>query len=412
MNIKLLFTTILISASTYAQVVLDSIYMQAGYTNESYYSLADGEAANVDNTTWDLAFGTSSFGVDIRINNHTSTKLWVYPGATNAYWSSFSTSDTVGMNNWDSFYNGEEYWDQGALNMSADPANMFDVGWGIYNSTTHQIIGDSIHIIKLSNGDYKKLMIESMIGGVFSFKYADLDGSNEVTATITKSDFTGKNYGFYSLQNNTELDREPLSADWDIVFTKYITEYAPGVPYGVTGVLSNIDISVREALGVDPSTANYLDYTADDRINTIGWDWKRFTGGVYVTKPDTSFFVEDQNMNLWQLIFTKFEGSSTGKIVFSKELKTAAELVEAGNISALHVYPNPASSHATVAFHAYSDQVELNVYNAAGSLVASENLSAAGFVNYNLDLTSLNEGLYYIQLNSAGNQVTEKLIIH
>src|SRR5690606_18082709 len=128
--------------------------------------------------------------------------LWVYPGATNAYWDSFSTSDTVGIGTWPSFYNGEEYWEQGALNMSADASNMFDVGWGIYNTTTHQILGDSIHIIKLSNGDFKKLMIESMISGVYYFKYADLDGSNEVSTTITKSDFAGKNYGFYSIQNN------------------------------------------------------------------------------------------------------------------------------------------------------------------------------------------------------------------
>ena len=80
-----------------------------------------------------------------------------------------------------------------------------------------------MHIIKLSNGDYKKLQMIKLSSGVYDFKYANIDGSNEVITNVSKSNYTSKNFGYYSLTNETELDREPDSDSWHILFTKYVS---------------------------------------------------------------------------------------------------------------------------------------------------------------------------------------------
>ena len=236
-----LLLTVLIGAhfTSYSQQVEDSIEMLPGYTNESYYSMENGEQANVDNTNWDLAFDLSGFGASIRTNEHIGTEVYVYPNGTD-----WANVDTTGMA-WNTFHNSETTWAIGALDQSNNPSDPFDLGWGTYNPVTHQITGDSIHIIKLASGDYKKLMIESLASGVYSFKHADLNGANEVSNTVTKGNYTDKNFAYYSITNDVVIDREPANNTWDIVFTKYVGELGPGTYYGVTGVLSNNGVHVR-----------------------------------------------------------------------------------------------------------------------------------------------------------------------
>ena len=53
------FTTLAFGQTT------DMVSLDAGYTNESYYSFANGEVANVDNYDWDLAFELSAWGAGI-----------------------------------------------------------------------------------------------------------------------------------------------------------------------------------------------------------------------------------------------------------------------------------------------------------------------------------------------------------
>ena len=49
-----------------------------------------------------------------------------------------------------------------------------------------------------------------------------LDGTNEINATVDKTNYTDKNFVYFSIDQNIVLDREPISQDWDITFTKYI----------------------------------------------------------------------------------------------------------------------------------------------------------------------------------------------
>lgn len=393
--------------SVSAQQVEDSIEMLPGYTNESFYSMSNDEQANVDNTNWDIAFDLNGFGSSVRSNGHTATVVYVYPNGTD--WASV---DTTGMA-WNPMYNSETTWAVGAFDQSINAADPFDIGWGVYNPVTHAIVGDSLHIVKLASGDYKKVMLESLIGGVYSFKYADLNGSNEVSTTLAKSDFTDKNFGYFSLITDQSINREPTNDSWDIVFTRYIAELGPGVNYPVTGVLANKGVSVREASGINPASAVYTDYAVDSAINAIGWDWKTFnsTSFQYDITPDLSYFVQDQTGNVWHIVFSKFEGSSTGKVVFAKELVSSASIDDLSDVTSFGIYPNPANDFATVVFNSNAASVQLSIVDLSGKQVYQDQLKEQGLVTYTISTTDFNAGSYVVQLITANGITTKKLIV-
>jgi hypothetical protein len=388
----------------------DSIAMGVGYTNESYYSLTNGEQVNIDNTNWDIAFDLSGFGSSVRINEHTGTKVYAYPNGSKADW---ATVDTAGLSTWTNLNNSDKTWKIGAFDRTANPANFTDLGWANYNTTTHQIIGDSIHIIELSNGDFKKLMLESLISGVYSFKYADLNGSNEVSATVTKANYTDKKFAYYSLQTGTALDREPAKDDWDIVFTKYTGELSPGVYYGVTGVLSNDDVQVREASGINPNTAVWSNYTVDSIISVIGYDWKSFNMSTfsYDVESDLSYFIEDKAGALWQLVLTRFDGSATGKVVFTKELISNLGLEAQDAIHSFGVHPNPASDVVSVLYNTSSKDAQVILRDMSGKIVYQESLYGTGFSEHKVDVHNLPKGYYLVSLVTKDGMRNTKLIL-
>ncbi|GAB5417657.1 MAG: hypothetical protein Crog4KO_26430 [Crocinitomicaceae bacterium] len=390
-----------------AQVVDDSITMQMNRTNESFYSMSNGEVANVNNTDWDIAFDLSGFGSSVRSNGHTGTNVWVYPNGT--IWTSV---DTTGMMWDDAYHNSESTWAVGAFDQDADPQNPFDIGWGEYNMVTHVIAGDRIFIVELGTGDFKKLIIEQLASGIYNFRHADLDGSNEVASSITKSDYTAKNFVYYSLTNDQIIDREPTNDSWDIVFTKYMGYLnPPGTFYNVTGVLSNNGVHVRQADGVDPTTADYTNFAVDSVIDVIGHDWKTFNGGTlsYDIAPDLSYFVEDLSGDLWHIVFTRFDLSSSGKVVFSKEKIASANVDEIKDLNAFGIYPNPGKDVATVIFDSDSKAL-LTISNMHGSIVHQESLSS-GFVTHKLTLTKFQSGVYFVNLSTQNGSSSQKLIV-
>lgn len=136
--VGILFTTALINNIS-AQVVNDSVAIEPGYMNQSYYNLQSGEVSNISNNDWDLAFDVSAFGAAIRLNRRIDN-IYVAPIDT-ADWLSL---DTTGYITWDEYSDGYDAWANGALNAPADPEVAEDLGWGLYNTITHATIGNRI----------------------------------------------------------------------------------------------------------------------------------------------------------------------------------------------------------------------------------------------------------------------------
>jgi ABC-type Fe2+-enterobactin transport system substrate-binding protein len=150
----------------------------------------------------------------------------------------------------------------------------------------------------------------------YTFRYSDLDGLNEHTVNLDLAS-NMKNFAYYSIDTNAEVDREPESDKWDILFTKYNT-IIESQNYTVTGVLQNIDVTAQESTDTDPMSKAFPTTGFLTNISTVGSDWKTINMETFqYTIDDTRvFYVQDLNGEVYRIKFKTFEGSGTGNLSF------------------------------------------------------------------------------------------------
>lgn len=415
MKRNLLFLSALISANCLSAQVNETVSMSAGYANDNYYTLEDGNEVSIARDNWDIAFASNGLGgasSTIRINGGMGTNCWLYNNDI-AQWASVDTTNFDWSAN--QLVNADASWTTGAFE-NTTPASAFDLGWGTYNLVTHAVEGDKIFILKLANGAYKKMIVNSLISGVFSFEYANLNGANSVTSSLTKSDYLDKNFGYYSIQNDQTVDREPLSDSWDILFTKYVTDLGGGTYYPVTGVLANKGISVAQVNNVgNVNTASYLNQTFDStNINVLGYDWKSysFATNSYVITDSLVYFIGTRSGDVFKLVFTDFGGGANGDFIFTKEKVFTVGITEAKETTKiLDIYPNPASENLKITFAAKATQTQLSIYDVSGKEVFHKRVQSLGMNQENIDVSNLEKGIYILILTTENSQSTQKIII-
>jgi hypothetical protein len=386
---------------------MDSVSMGEVYANDVYYSFENGEISSVERTNWDIAFYTAQFSDGIIINDGAGIELKVYENGDTTDWNSI---DTTGLSTWPALYNSVDNWEVGAFNRNS--LGHPDYGWGVYNMITHQVVGDSIFIVKYTDDTFKKLWMERKVSteNTFHFKYANLDGSNEINQVINCNDYANKNFVYYSLLDEMILDREPNSDTWDILFTKYNAILENGSPYIVTGALNNINVSGNR---FDMVSNDYSDWSAmpmDTARETVGYDWKSFdfmTG--WTVHDSTVFFVMDISGNVNKLRFTGFEGMSSGKIVFEKSLASPASVSDTKTRMELNIFPNPASDFLKVDLAGEVKWKSISITDLSGKLIYNQEINEIGVITIPTD--KLDAGLYLITAQSEQNIAIQKLII-
>lgn len=397
-----------------AQIITDTVSIGAGYSNQTWYSLQNGVQGTEFKNNWDIAFAVGGYETSIHINSITGTMLWTYPHGDTSAWNNI---DTTGINSWIPQYNSDTTWAIGAFDKGKVSSNPNDVGWGIYNFITHVVTGDSLFVIKLSNGTYKKLWIKNLAGGGYNFQYADLDGANLQTHFLPKSSYAGKNFGYFSLQTNTAIDREPVpSAGWDLLFTQY-TAFVPS-PYTVAGVLSNKGVEVAQVNNVDQNTYNnWPSHTFTTAINEIGYDWKTFSSS-WVIQDSLVYFIKSKSGDIWKLVFNGFGGSVNGNYIFTKEKLSTVGLEDLSGVSpaTISLYPNPASNSGSVTliynFENNFHNAQLNIYDLSGKVVSNERLNNnSGFNTHTIQTANLKSGMYIVSVELDGLRIQQKLII-
>ncbi len=292
--------------------------MSAGYANEVYYSMANGVVQTSPRATWDIAFRTMKRSSSILTNDGAGVVLYTYPKSDTTGW---ATVDTAGLSSWKPMYNDPKDWENGAFSRNAKGHP--DYGWSVYNTITHDLIGDSLFIIKLRDGSFKKLWVVRKYSAldIFKFRFANLDGTGEQVVSEDISSLTATDFSGYSLQNNARVVFQPLKKSWDILFTKYYSVQPDGTPYPVVGVLSNDSVKTKK---FHPVVLTYSDSgpgTWDSTRSSIGWDWKIFDNNSfkYTVVDSTVYFVKPVQGSTCKLYFTGFAGSSTGVTKFNLE---------------------------------------------------------------------------------------------
>lgn len=408
----LFIAALLVGFSAKAQVIAGSVTMGPSYANQVYYKLSNQTTNAYPHASWDIAFlRTSSFGFATRIND--ARNIEVYESGNTASW---ATTDVTQIANWTRLYNSETQWDLGAFDNGSAT-----YGWGEYNPGNHHVTGAVVFVLKYANGTFRKFKIDDFFGG-YTFTYATWSGSAwsaDQTVVLANAANPTNKFNYYSLENNAAVVAEPASADWDLTFTKYKTDYfGDGSMWqDVTGVLHHPDMQVAERVepaGV-PGSISGLTYVED--INTIGYDWKTFnmSNFTYTVQTDKAFYVKYPSGTVYRLAFETFVGSSTGVITFNHQDVTSLLGSETfDNSNTFGVYPNPSvDKKINVVYDLKSaDKNSVAVYNLTGAKVYERQLAGqTGFFTQEMDLGQLNSGVYILQLQSGNQSATKKIVL-
>ena len=407
---------IFISALWLWAVVLQAQESQAistgsGYNQQSFVNLAAGTEHRVANASWDIAFTVAPQDAGVFINESVGSTSGALP--IQAFFTLNEDFNVVlDPSSIEEFplYNRELSWSYGALNEYREVGNPDDFGWGVYNQATQEINGLYVYAIKLRDGSYLKFQIQSLINGVYTFRYAHLDGSGEVTKTISKADHAGKMLAYFSFASGETVDVEP-SGGFDLLFCRYfalLQQGADSVQYLVTGILSAAGVEVAEANHVDPLTVQFPDYadSLSSNLEIIGYDWKFFDLNAFewILPLDLIYFVKTRDDRVWKLRFVEFQGSSTGTAVFEKtDLGIISSVEQPGSpLSEFLVYPNPASNEVNVLYalnNNLTPEVKVQILDASGRTIDQYATRAATGLNvFTIQRDDLHSGMYFIRL--------------
>lgn len=387
---------LLLSSQTHAQQV-DEISIGQGYSNQTYYYLESGKTTQIANDAWDIAFsnvGQTDAGVFINESaSYSATPLKLFLAETTDWEDSIDSSIFTDNK---VLLNKEQNWTEGAFNTIKDDSNPFDFGWGKYNSSTHVITGDRIFVIKLRDESFIKLEISKLNNGEYTFRYANLDGTNEKQGAIQKSLDSDEKLLYFSFTTNEKVS---MPTKHDLVFQRYSTPIMTSdgqvVDYTVTGVLLGVDTKVAVAKDVNVNTVNESDYQDQytDLVSAIGYDWKSFTGSGWSLDPNRVQFIKTKNNDVYIVQFIDFEGSSTGTTSIKKtklEVSSTTKL----DTPVLQIYPNPANEYLII--EGIENNTKVDIIDQAGKIIYS---SASDSNLIRLDVQEFQNGLYFARLS-------------
>lgn len=395
---------------------LKTVVMKPSYSDQVYVSLSNGVVKNTPLADWDLGFEIKNISSSILVNEGKGAELYYVPNSSESTFA--ETLKPEDLSTWERIINSTTDWSMGAFNRGFD-YNTGNFGWGEYNMGSHTIVGNSVFVVKFLDNSMKKMFITNLAAGKYMFKYANLDGTEEVSGEVNKADFSGRNFGYYSFAAKKSVDIEPASTTWDIVFGKYAdyTKDMSGntVPYVVAGIRSNFQTYVAKiANGANQSSApEETAYSAE--INTIGYTWKTFAGTAWTIDKTTAYFVKTQENKIFKLVFQDFGGSATGSTTYSQdEILTSSIYDNAGNITgAFSLYPNIVTSSESVSIvlgNESAEMVKVTVQNTLGDILYTQVLENANGLQ-TLNIPQLSGGMYLVTVGNENFSSTQKLLI-
>ncbi len=394
-----------------AQVVSDSVTLGPGYANQVFYQLSTGTKTTASNLDWDLQFFSSLMSASIRVNSGAGVELY-YGNSTDTSNFASATIDTSSLT---IMRDGYTSWESSSF--TTQQTGHPNYGWGTYLGLGN-IVGIKIYIIKLSSGVYKKIWMKEMkTNGTFDFVVANLDGTGLVNKTVNRSTYSTKRHFYYDVENDSVLDSEPARTAWELVFRTYSDQIGP-LYYTISGALSNYNLGISQVNGVEVNTAkaNYSSYPLDSAINVVGGDWKnfdRFTNTWTIT-DSLSYIMKDYNGDVYQIIFTGTGGSATGKMYFTKEAIAYVSIQENSPVTNLGVFPNPTTGILNINFELVNANQETSIVlmDVNGRIVRtiSNGNSFQGFNQISEDISDLNQGVYFLTIQSGDAIITKRVI--
>jgi len=408
-NVVIIFTLLCLHAGLHAQEN-KNISMGPAYANQVYFDLDSGQTRVAPRDAWDLAFNSNLFSAAIHVNSAAGAQLYIPLAADTGNW---PTVDTAGMV---PVFDSDTSWEESAFNYGH--GGHPDYGWGLY-AGGGTLIGKRIFFIRLLDGSLKKIWIKRLeVGDTYTIRLASLDNMEDTTFQLRKSDYHGKRFFYYDLRSMRSLDLDPPAEKWDLLFTKYSAQLAPGVFYPVTGVFTSGDILVAKARPVDTASADYNSYPFSSNISAIGYDWKSYDPVQlrYEIEDSTLYWLMSSDSSIYRLIFTAFEGSSSGNIFFKlKKLSKYTGIGEAKNSVVFDYFPNPVFGrlYVMLAWKKAPEHVHLQIVDMQGKTLLTKSFAGlnSGMQRLELSVASLPAGAYLLLLDNGEERVSRKLFV-
>lgn len=280
-------------------VVTASVDMDPDYKYQIYFNLKNNtEVGKHEKTIWDLGFTSSPSGYQVILN---SAKSMFALATTRANFAAVSFADTLG-------FAAARRCDA----PSGSPDSTAFADWRTSNPI--YIIDRGFDALGVHQG-WAKVQILSADSLSYTFRAAALASSNDNTFTVIRD--TTYSYSYFSLSSFSPIIVQPPRNTWDIVFTQYthiFTDQNPPVTYLVTGCLLN---SYNTQAYIDTTTP-FADITYTHvqplfftpAINTIGYNWKTYTGTIYTVNPAITYIIRSADGLFFKLHFTGFYSAS------------------------------------------------------------------------------------------------------
>ena len=344
-----------LSTQLFAQTpIKDTVSMGSGYANAVYYNLRTGAKSQSAISTWHMSHTTVSRDNCIRLNHLNGVDVYTYPKGSNK---DFSTMDTAGWSSWKHLYNDIHTHELGALNQSTNAKDPMDFSWGIYNSTTHEIEGDSLYLFVINTPSVGKVMYPTM--GVESKR-------GERVSKIT-------NY------------------TWDVIATNPPQSIAGIKMTGTPGELSK-------------------------DLTKIGGDWKAYDGAAMTwnISTDWNYIVETiriqgttKDTAFWMLAFTGFSGSAKGETQLKRmELKTSTAAVSQSKQFSAKLFPNPSSDNILIMANGISEKAIVQIIGMDGRLIHSNSHCEFSQGAVQLSVQDLPRGIYFVTIQTNNDKLS------
>jgi hypothetical protein len=424
---KFILSILLFPNLVSAQMSEDSVSTLPKTALDVYYNMHTGQKDTVRANNWHLAFAVRKAqypmntmqATTIRINDGQGVEVYQSNQAL-ANWGSF---DTTNFTSWPSPINSDKTWDIGAFNQGKNLQDPFDYGWGAYNMNTNEVVGKNIWLLTDARRSMmKKIYISKIVfDTMWIFTISNLDGTDSNTIEIRKPNYKGKLHAYYNVVNNKVLDREPSAGTWNILFTKYksiVTLMGQTLPYPVMGVLlspNTMGARLKDAAVASMELKDSTLFTHD--ISTIGWDWKvAGTPGLAPIVDSLGFFLHDVNAPTTntRIIFTEYysgQGSQYTKFnLFTYALPTTGISEQLNGSLEINIYPNPVTGNGTLTLETKNSKAtQISIVGLDGKVVFEQNMNGS---NENIQLPSLQSGIYMVNIQTQYNKTSRKLLVY
>ena len=265
------------------------------YSHVSYIDILENTVRSSEyKTQWDLCLSCTDTATSIYLN--AAKRMYAAETGTTDF---NAITELTGNEDWKwDFPNGQP--DSTALRAASEYTDgLFFTSGKVY------IIDRGIDELGTPQG-YQKLVVENVSETEYSVRFANLNGNNETTKTITKEGAAFQKQ--FSFDGGGTINKfEPAKDAWHLKFTQYttwlFTDEGEAVPYFVQGVLLNSEAGLQIAVdsisgfeNLDITHFNNYEYT--NQRDFIGHEWKTVTVDMetmqasYKVNPEITYLIK------------------------------------------------------------------------------------------------------------------------